>query len=252
MIARARPLLGTLVSIRTDADENAVKQAFALVERVHGLMSAHSDEGDVAAINRHAHLQAVRVHPWTYRVLRAARMVSRASRGAFDPTLGRNASWVDIHLLRQNRIALARPARIDLGGIAKGFAVDLAVAALRRSGATHGSVNAGGDLRLFGKRKQSVRVRVPGNPVRAVQVAETAERAFATSGTYFGGELVDARDQMPLCEEHSITVSARSCMVADALTKAVAAVGPERALLGRFRAEAFLLDGHGTLHTPRR
>ena len=97
-----------------------------------------------------------------------------------------------------------------------------------------------------------MRVRVPGNPTLAVPLAESTDRAFATSGTYFGGEMVDARDQEPLCASHSITVSARSCMVADALTKAVAAIGPQHALLHRFRAQAFLVDGHGTLYAPRR
>jgi len=252
MIARARALLGTLVSIRADTDENGLSRAFAAVETVHGLMSAHSNAGDLAEINRHAHRRAVRVHPWTYRVLRSARAISRASRGAFDPTLGRDASWADIHLLPRNEVKLTRPARLDLGGIAKGFAVDLAVAALRREGATMGCVNAGGDLRFFGKRAQLVRVRVPGNPTQAVPLAETMERAFATSGTYFGGEMVDARDQSPLCVGHSVTVSAGSCMVADALTKVVAAIGPQHALLRRFRAQAFLVDGHGTLHAPRR
>jgi FAD:protein FMN transferase len=252
MIARARALLGTLVSIRADTDEIGLRRAFAAVETVHGLMSAHSDGGDLAAINLHAHRRAVRVHPWTYRVLRSARAISRASQGAFDPTLGRRASWADIQLLPRNEVKLARLARLDLGGIAKGFAVDLAVAALRREGATIGCVNAGGDLRFFGRRAQLVRVRVPASPTQAVPLAETTERAFATSGTYFGGEIVDARDQSPLCAGHSVTVSAGSCMVADALTKAVAAIGPQRALLRRFGAQAFLVDGHGTLYAPRR
>ena len=251
MISRARPLLGTLVSLRTDADENAVRQAFALVERVHYLMSAHADEGDVAAINRHAHRRAVSVHAWTYRVLCTAQTVSRASDGAFDATLGRGASWRDVQLLPKNHVRLARRARLDLGGIAKGFAVDLAVAALHRSGATEASVNAGGDLRVFGRRAQVVRIRVPGNPQLAVPVMRTRSRAFATSGDYFGGERVDARDQAPLCAGHSVTISAGSCMVADALTKAVAAIGPQPTLLAGFTAQAYLLDEDGTLYTPR-
>lgn len=251
MIARARPLLGTLVSIRTDGDEEAVNHAFALVAQAHRLMSAHSDEGDLARINRLGHRRAVRVHPWTYRVLRTSRAVSRASDGAFDPTLGRGATWEDIELLPGRKVRLARRARLDLGGIAKGFAVDVAVDALQKSGAAHGSVNAGGDLAIFGKRTQLVRVRVPGDPHQTVPLARSRARAFATSGSYFSDELVDPRDRRRLRIGHSITVSARSCMVADALTKAVAALGPQRALLERFAAQAYLVDRHGTLHTPR-
>ena len=66
MIARARPLLGTIVSIRANAAESALHAAFAAVQRVHELMNAHSHEGDVAAINREAHRHAVQVHPWTF------------------------------------------------------------------------------------------------------------------------------------------------------------------------------------------
>ena len=52
MISRARPLLGTFVSIRTDGDERAVNAAFAAIEKVHRLMNVHSSEGDLARINR--------------------------------------------------------------------------------------------------------------------------------------------------------------------------------------------------------
>ena len=251
MTERARPLLGTLVSIRADGNESAVTSAFALVEQVHRLMSAHSDEGDLARINRLAHRHPVRVHPWTYRVLSMARAVSCASNGAFDPTLGRKATWRDIELLPGRKVRLARRARLDLGGIAKGFAVDVAVAALQKRGASQGSVNAGGDLAVFGKRPQLVRVRVPGDPRLAVPLARTRALAFATSGSYFSDELVDTRDGGALRLGHSITVSARSCMVADALTKAIAALGPQRALLARFAARAYLVDQRGTVHTPR-
>ena len=75
MIARARPLLGTFVSIRTDGDERAMNAAFSAIEKVHRLMNVHSGEGDLARINRDAHRRPVRVHPWTYRVLAIARRI---------------------------------------------------------------------------------------------------------------------------------------------------------------------------------
>jgi thiamine biosynthesis lipoprotein len=249
MISRARPLLGTIVSIRAEAHEDAVCAAFKAVERVHELMSAQSGHGDLARINDHAHRAPVPVHSWTFDVLRHAVSISKASGGAFDVTLGRNGtSWKDISLHADGRIGLRRRARLDLGGIAKGFAVDRAVEALRRAGASSGSVNAGGDLRLFGDAPQIVRVRMPASPQLCVPLGQATNLAFATSAGYFQNEALEPRTGRPSCTDSSISVSAPSCMVADALTKAVAAIGPLPELLARFRARAYLVDTHGKLH----
>jgi hypothetical protein len=159
---------------------------------VHRLMSVHCDTSDVARIGREAYLRPVRVHRWTYRVLSCAKLLSDASGGAFDVTLGREAaSHADITLLPGDRVRLKRRAEIDLGGIAKGFAVDRAVAALRRSGARTGSVNAGGDLRIFGAVPQTVRVRIPASPWMTLPLATRNEGAFATSAGYFGAGPID-------------------------------------------------------------
>jgi thiamine biosynthesis lipoprotein len=253
MIARARPLLGTIVSIRAESDEEGMRAAFDAIELVHALMSAHSEDGDIARIHDEAHRRPVRVHPWTFRVLRQARALSRASGGAFDVTLGRDgATWKDIALHSGRRVRLRRRACLDLGGIAKGFAVDCAISALRRAGAASGCVNAGGDLRLFGDAPQTVRVRLPGSPRNCVPLVTARNMAFATSAGYFNDEVLDARTQEPLCSGSSVTVGARSCMVADALTKAIAALGPLPALLGRFGARAYLLDRDGILYAAAR
>jgi len=252
MISRARPLLGTFVCIRTDGDERAVKAAFSAIEKVHRLMNVHSSEGDLARINRDAHRRPIRVHPWTYRVLAIARRISDASAGAFDVTLGRHgACHTDVDLQDANRVRLRRAARLDLSGIAKGFAVDRAVEALRRHNARQGSVNAGGDLRVFGEKMQELHVRVPHAPQLTLPLPSTREGAFATSGNYFGSSLTDPRTRSESRGEESITVGAPSCVVADALTKVVAATGPRRELLRQFNAVAFLVDRNGTLYAAR-
>lgn len=252
MIGRARPLLGTIVSIRAEAAEAALDAAFAKVKMIHELMSAHTDTSDVARIGREAHLRPVRVHRWTYRVLSCAKALSEASGGAFDVTLGREgASHADISLLPGERVRLKRRARLDLGGIAKGFAVDRAVAALRRRGASAGSVNAGGDLRIFGAVPQTVRVRIPASPCMTLPLATQNEGAFATSAGYFGAGPIDIPSGRRACEDRSITVAASSCMLADGLTKIVAAAGPLPHLLQRFRARAYLVDRDGMLYAAR-
>ena len=252
MISRAQPWLGTLVAIRADASARAVGDAFLAIELVHRLMNAHCDQSDLARVGQRAHAEAIEVHPWTREVLACALEISAASEGAFDVTLRRQgASYRDLELLPGNRVRSRKPVRLDLGGIAKGFAVDRAVLALKAGGCASGSVNAGGDLRVFGEQPQSVRVRLPGHPGLAASLCREREGAFATSGSYFGSEQIDARNRSRLCDDYSITVAATECMHADALTKVIAASGPQAELLARYRARAYLVDAEGRIHAPR-
>ena len=135
MIRRARPLLGTIVSIACDADEATLDRAFAAVERVQALMNFHSSTGDLARLNAAPPGTALRVDRWTHRVLRFASRVAVASGGAFDMTMpGAPGGHRDVELLDASEVRFRRRTRIDLGGIAKGFAVDRAVEALRGGG----------------------------------------------------------------------------------------------------------------------
>jgi thiamine biosynthesis lipoprotein len=250
MIRRARPLLGTVVAISAEAPMAALDAAFATIERIHWLMSAQSGDSDVARINRDGHQQAVAVNPWTLEVLREALRISEMTGGAFDVVVpGRGARHVDV-VLEASHVRLRRRADIDLSGIAKGFAVDLAVEALLANGASAGSVNAGGDLRFFGDWPGGVRVRVPNDPRRAVTLPALRHDAFATSCGYFGSVLHDGRSGKSEPLEWSITVGAASCLIADALTKVVALLGPARELLAAFDACAFAVAPSGELHAP--
>lgn len=272
-IRRARPLLGTLVEIaaRGPAAEAAVAAAFRAVERVHDLMSYHDPDSDLSRLNRGAAARAVTVHSWTWQVLQAAREFSAASGGLFDitvaPALSRlgylprhggfprasgHADWRDVELLSRCRVRFARPLRIDLGGIAKGFAVDRAIDSLRASGMRAGRVNAGGDLRRFGPGVETLHVRHPHAPSLLLPLAEMCEGAAATSAGYFAPKQrdgrtlsphIDPRTGRPLGTNASATVLAADCMTADALTKAVLADCPAALpVLERFGARTLLLD----------
>ena len=253
MIARARPLLGTLVAVATDGDEAGVRAAFAALERVHALMNFHDGTGDVGRINRAQPGRAVRIDRWTYEVLRRAQELSERSAGAFDVVVpGSGACYADLELLAGSKVRWRRRARLDLGGIAKGFAVDRAVHALARHGATRGCVNAGGDLRRFGRWHEPIRVRCPQNPWRSIALPRSFSAAVATSGAYYGGRFHDPRRGRSTRLEGSITVCAPSCMVADGLTKIVGLLGPRPDLLAHYRARAFALDGAGRLYAAVR
>jgi thiamine biosynthesis lipoprotein len=255
---RARPLLGTLVEIRIpDGDHGrAVEAAFRAVEKVHRLMSRHDAESDVARINRAKPGERVAIDRWTQRVLRRAWEISAATGGVFDCSAGSGADCRDLELLGGTSVRLRRPVRLTLDGIAKGFAVDRAVAALRRAGVRSGAVNAGGDLRLFGAIAEPVHVRHPGRPSRLVPIGTIRDHAVATSALYFSrgrrrgvpdSTIVDPRNGKSCRSRASATVIARDCMTADALTKAVLLDpgGAPRALR-RLRARAILVRTEGT------
>jgi thiamine biosynthesis lipoprotein len=242
---RARPLLGTLVEIRCSeaGHERAFEAAFGAVARVHRLMSAHSPSSDVARINRARAGERIVVDSWTWAVLRRAHVVSEATRGLFDCSVASRlqdggllprlagesvpdpqAGYQDLELLCGNALRLRRPLHVTLDGIAKGFAVDRAVEALRGCGIRSGAVNAGGDLRLFGPHPEPVHVRDPLNPGRLVRLGMFGEIAVATSAAYFAEEVspyVDPRRMGDCRPRTSATVIARDCVTADALTKAV-------------------------------
>jgi thiamine biosynthesis lipoprotein len=226
----------------------AVSEAFDAVGHVHRLMSFHDPHSDVGRVNRLAHRMAVRVHPWTWHVLEAAQRISRATAGAFDVTVGgelvrlgylpsslpgrldRRACWRDVRLLPGLRVRFARRLLVDLGGIAKGFAVDRAVERLRARGACAGLVNAGGDLRAFGSVTWRIHLRHPTNPAKLIPFADMASGALATSAGYFSRRVrrgtaftsvIDGARRTPIDPAFSASVAAANCMLADALTKLV-------------------------------
>ena len=271
---RARPWLGTIVDLQARARDQAtaargIEAAFGAVERVHRLMSFHDAESDVSRLNREAHRRSVTVDEWTWQVMKAAQEFACESDGTFDVTLGAslaawdflprreipcdfNSSWRAIILEENCRIRFQRRLTIDLGGIAKGFAVDRAVDALQTAGVRTGFVNAGGDLRAFGLQEERVRIRYPLDPSRAAGVVTLQNRALATSATYFSrresagrmrSELIDGRTQQSFIDDVSVTVAAQECMTADALTKIVFALREHaRPILVRHRADAVILE----------
>ena len=273
---RARPLLGTIVEITATGDASdqvhaAVERAFDAVAEVHALMSNHEADSDLSRINRLAFAQAVEVHAHTWQVLNIAREIAAASDGLFDisiaPTLTRlgflpprrdfprasgQGDWRHVELLPNNRVRLARRLRIDLSGIAKGYAVDLAIRALQMAGMRTGRVNAGGDLRVFGVTAQTIHVRVPHSPTHVLPLLVLTQGAAATSAGYFSQRRHAGRMVTPLIHpitrtacgtERSITVLAHECVYADALTKVVHANPAQAAqVLSRFNARALMVE----------
>jgi thiamine biosynthesis lipoprotein len=276
-VRRARPLLGTFVEISargisSTALHHAIDRAFAAIERVHRLMSFHDRASDVSKLNRAKAGRAVRVHAWTHHVLRQAQRFAIASDGCFDITIApqlvkwkflprsdpnfrpneSDANYQHIELLDGNRVRFHRNEMlIDLGGIAKGFAVDRAVAELRKFGVETGLVNAGGDLRSFGGRTYQVAIRDPRLKGAASARLLLRESALASSAHYFAQRKWRGHEVTPIVDPHrrkcdrnysSISVLAKNCMRADALTKILMLRGEESfSLLEKLGAAALLI-----------
>lgn len=265
MHKRCRPLLGTFVEITAD-NAAAVEAGFEAIGRVHRLMSAHEPDSDVSRVNRFAHLRAIEVDAWTMLVLERALFWSRQSKGAFDVVragkaalesglLPRHAdqpvpaathwTWLE---LRGGAVRLLRPACLDLGGIAKGFAVDRAVEAMKAEGAGSGLVNAGGDLACFGGKPWTIEVIDPVRRQPAIEIRLQGE-ALATSALNPAGSETLSRPHLVDCAPDWISASVRAptCMDGDALTKIVLAASEMTSrCLTAVGAEALVMrrDGH--------
>ncbi len=262
-IRRARPLLGTFVEISlSGADEarlhGAADRAFREIGRIERLMNVHAADSEVSRLNREGARADTAVSKDTWQVLRLACQVAEATGGAFDiasPVPVRHeapgAGYTSIALPADGRVRFTRPLRIDLGGIAKGYAVDRAVTLLEAEG-LNGCVNAGGDLRGFGGCALTVAVRDPRSPDMTGAVVSVRDFALATSATYTAGGLsvagrvIDPRGRAAAPGARSATVRAARCALADALAKAVLLLGDAAAsALSSFGARAFLLDASG-------
>lgn len=243
MLHRARPLLGTLVAIQLSdetGDEGALRHAadaaFDTIADIHRCMTAHEADSDLGRLARARRGDSLQLHPHTAAVLRLAQAWQRASAGAFDPQragerLARlglrpglapaspgDASLRSLRVQDDGRVEADGPLSLDLGGIAKGYAVDQAVAVLRAHGIAAGLVNAGGDLRAFGPRAWPIEVQHPVVRARARRLLRLRDAALATSlGAPDNDEFVRTRGLV--ARWHSTTVLARDCATADALTK---------------------------------
>jgi FAD:protein FMN transferase len=280
-LRRLRPLLGTFVEVGADgaealAMEAAVEAAFAAVETVHRLMSFHEEGSDVSRLNRDAFKAPTEVHPWTYHVLEAALDLHSCSNGLFDiriapalqklgllPCHGGNIQDVfrtmavdsAIELCAGHRVRFHHPGiRIDLGGIAKGFAVDRAIDVLCGSVMPSGLVNAGGDLAAFGPKGLMVTIRDPSQPDRALCQVELRDAALASSGGGFDplqsldahSMVIDPASGEPVRAVTGASVRAPSCLLADALTKVVMLMAEASApLLRQYGASALFVTADG-------
>ncbi len=264
--------MGTDARVAVEAPSASAARPFLMaaagaIESVETLMSTFREESEVSRLNRYGAEREVALSAETVTVLRTAREFSRLSEGAFDVTYAplrtlwreaagsgrvpddelvrqtlRRVGWQKLEVGEGSGRFLESGMKVDLGGIAKGYAVDLAAEAMIEAGAEAGLVDVGGDIRLFGlpagEQHWRIGVRSPEGGVD-VTILQLHEAGVATSGDYARGfrigdewfsHIVDPRSGRPVEHMASVTVVAPDAMTADALSTTLSVVGAEPGL----------------------
>jgi thiamine biosynthesis lipoprotein len=247
----------------------AIEEAFNAFANVDRLMSNYRDDSELAHVNRDAARGPVHISEPLFRVIQAAALVSHESNGAFDITVGPlvrlwgfhdhkahipSAQELDVvrPLVNFHNVVLDEDARtirflrpgveLDLGGIGKGFAVELAAAALGARGLS-GFIDAGGNQYLLGqplgKATWTVGIRDPDHEDGLLGTITVPEGSVSTSATYANfltmngksyGHILDPHTLMPSDASLSVTIWSPDGTLADALSKAAFVLGPQRGL----------------------
>ncbi len=270
--ARDAAIMGTRISVELwhdDAGEGeaAADAVIAEMHRIDELMSHYKPESQLSRINGDAADAPVAVDRELADLIAKSLEFSEMSGGAFDITYASVGYLYDYREKRHPNdaeIEAALPAvnwrhvvvdraastvrflnagvRIDLGGIAKGYAVDRSIALLAARGVTNARVGAGGDSRLLGDRRGRpwmVGIRHPDDAKRVVLRMPLEDTAISTSGDYerFFDEdgvryhhIIDPKTGKSPHAVRSVTVIGPDATLTEGLTKSLFILGPERGL----------------------
>jgi thiamine biosynthesis lipoprotein len=286
-------LMGTSVSVELwGEDEARSRQLIAAVlaefQRLDLMMNPWNPASELARINREAGHAAVVTTPEILWVVERALHYSRLSEGAFDisfasvgqhydyrqgrapgaAVIARDRENIDYRAIELDQdagsIRFAKAGlQVDLGGIAKGYAVDRGIDILRRAGVESAVISAGGDSRILGDlgdRPRTIGIRHPRNKNEYAVMIPLADTAISTSGDYerffMQGEvrvhhILNPDTGRSAQGLQSASVLAPLAVDSDALSTTVFVLGVERGLQlvnSLPGVDAILIDGAGKLH----
>lgn len=295
-ITRDEAIMGTAIHVELWCEDPRLgaAAAAAVMEEMHRVdraFSPHKASSELSRVNREAGRRAVPLSEEMAMLIERALHFSALSDGAFDISYAAVGRLYDYRLgqrpdaktLAQARalvgyqgLLLDKGARslrfardgmcIDLGGFAKGHAVDRAALLLQRRGIAHALISAGGDSRVIGDKRGrpwSVAIRDPRRVGQHVAVLPLEDVAISTSGDYEryfddSGErvhhLIDPHTGTSPQHVHSVTVLANDGLSSEALSKAVFVMGAQRGLdwLNTLPdVDAVVVDAQGQLHASR-
>jgi len=262
----------TTPKVGTKQVREAFDAAISEIRRIETLMTTWRPDSEISKINAAAGKTAVSVSDETLAIIKDSIHTSAISEGTFDITFHTlHGLWkfdedLDPHPPADKDIKARLPfvgfknivvddakktvmlakdkTQIGLGGIAKGYAVDRAVAILEKAGLTSFFVQAGGDLFARGKKPDGTEwqagIRDPRGPENKwFAKLPLSDHAFSTAGDYersyvVGGKryhhIIDPRTGYPATACRSVTIWATSALVADEIDDAVFILGPKKGL----------------------
>jgi thiamine biosynthesis lipoprotein len=271
-LERHEAIMGTNIDLEIwheDAarGEAALDAVIAEMHRIDRLMSHYKPESQLSRINARAAQEPVVVDPELFNLIRESLRFSQITEGAFDITYAsvgylydyRNhvkpddaqieaalpaVNWRNLILdEKQHSVRFERPGmRIDLGGIAKGYAVDRGIAILQERGVRHAAVTAGGDTRIIGDRfgrPWIVGIRHPDDKSKVITRIPLVDTAMSTSGDYerYFDEngvryhhILDPKTGKSASKVRSATILGPTAMETDGLSKTAFILGPEKAI----------------------
>lgn len=227
--------MGTLVSIQAPDcgnEEGRLQRAFRWFHEVEARCTRFDPRSELVQLTANVGIEA-QPSPILFEALQFALMTAEQTGGAFDPVVRGaepHADYRDVALDPERRtIKVLRPLTLDLGAVAKGLAVDMAareLAPLRNF-----AIDAGGDLYLGGTNEQGepwrVGIRHPRKPGELIGSLRVSNQAVCTSGDYERpGHILDPRTGVSPQSVASVTVTAPTAMLADALGTAAFVLGP--------------------------
>ncbi len=292
-VAREEAIMGTRIAVELWAEDSASGQALITrvmdeMHRVDELMSTYKPTSQVSLVNSRAAEVPVTVDADLFGLLETALDYSRVTEGAFDITYASVGYLYDYrrHIKPSDAaIAAALPAvdyrhvlldpktrsvrfsqpgvRIDLGGIAKGWAVDRGIELLRKAGVQRAFVTAGGDTRIIGDRfgqPWMVGIRDPRAEDKVVVRVPLVDAALSTSGDYerfFEADgvryhhILSPATGRPASAVRSVTIIGPSATRTDGLSKTIFVLGIERGMQVLDRAgdvDAIAIDRDGRVY----
>jgi thiamine biosynthesis lipoprotein len=286
-------IMGTRIAVEFwDEDkahaEQCAEQIFSEMRRIDALMSPYKPNSELSRINQQAAGQAIQISEEMFKLLEKSLQMSQLSNGAFDITFssvghlynyreGIKPSEEDIqqslksinyrHVLLDNTnrsVRFAQPGvHIDLGGIAKGYAVDNGIAILVKCGIKGGMVSAGGDSRILGDRGNRpwmMGVRHPRKKDAVAVMLPLSNTAISTSGDYERFFIEDGKRYHHIISPStgksvsttwSATVIGPDATTTDALSTTLFVLGPEKGLQlveSLAGIDAVIIDAQGQMH----
>ncbi|MET1253656.1 FAD:protein FMN transferase [Aliikangiella maris] len=242
--------------------EQLIQQVIAEMHRIDQLMSPYKPASELSLINRQAAVKATVISPELFRLIEKSLYFSQLTRGAFDisfssvgylydfrehkkPTIKQieqlkgaiNFHNIQLDKQKHSIFFSDKRVKIDLGGIAKGYAVDQCMAILMRAGVKNAYINAGGDSRIIGKKHDRlwyIGIQHPRDdkkllanlPLEAVAVSTSGdyERYFETEGVRYH-HIINPKTGDSVRAIRSTTILAKDSTTADALSTSIFVLG---------------------------